>query len=52
MAACSEMGIEALRLAQTSAGRLAYFDFTRAATNVHRLRRVHGSLPHGRHPFR
>ena len=32
MAACSEMGIEALRLADTSAGRLAYFDFTRAGT--------------------
>ncbi len=30
MAACSEMGIEALRLADTSAGRLAYFDFLRA----------------------
>jgi len=27
--ACSEMGIEALRMADTSAGRLAYFDFTR-----------------------
>ena len=31
MAACSEMGVEALRLADTPAGRLAYFDFTRAA---------------------
>ena len=31
MAACSEMGIEALRMGDTSAGRLAYFDFTRAA---------------------
>ncbi len=31
MAACSEMGIEALRMADTPAGRLAYFDFTRAA---------------------
>ena len=31
MAVCSEMGIEALRLADTSAGRLAYFDFTRPA---------------------
>ena len=30
MAACSEMGIEALRMADTPAGRLAYFDFTRA----------------------
>ena len=30
MAACSEMGIEALRLADTPAGRLAYFDFLRA----------------------
>ena len=29
MAACSEMGIEALRMGDTSAGRLAYFDFTR-----------------------
>jgi NADPH-dependent glutamate synthase beta subunit-like oxidoreductase/NADH:ubiquinone oxidoreductase subunit F (NADH-binding)/formate hydrogenlyase subunit 6/NADH:ubiquinone oxidoreductase subunit I len=27
--ACSEMGVEALRMADTSAGRLAYFDFTR-----------------------
>ena len=26
---CSEMGIEALRMAETGAGRLAYFDFTR-----------------------
>jgi len=32
MAACSEMGIEALRMGDTHAGRLAYFDFTRAAT--------------------
>ena len=31
MAACSEMGIEALRMADTPAGRLAYFDFTRPA---------------------
>ncbi len=31
MAACSEMGIEALRMGDTTAGRLAYFDFTRAA---------------------
>ncbi len=29
--ACSEMGIEALRMADTAAGRLAYFDFTRSA---------------------
>ena len=29
--ACSEMGIEALRMADTTAGRLAYFDFTRPA---------------------
>ncbi len=29
MAACSEMGVEALRMADTKAGRLAYFDFTR-----------------------
>ncbi len=28
MAACSEMGVEALRMADTTAGRLAYFDFT------------------------
>lgn len=27
--ACSEMGVEALRMADTSAGRLAYFDFER-----------------------
>ncbi len=32
MAACSEMGVEALRMADTQAGRLAYFDFTRAAS--------------------
>jgi NADH-quinone oxidoreductase subunit F len=32
MAACSEMGIEALRMADTPAHRLAYFDFTRPAT--------------------
>jgi NADH-quinone oxidoreductase subunit F len=31
MAACSEMGVEALRMADTPAHRLAYFDFTRAA---------------------
>ena len=31
MAACSEMGIEALRMADTPTGRLAYFDFTRPA---------------------
>jgi NADPH-dependent glutamate synthase beta subunit-like oxidoreductase/ferredoxin len=31
MAACSEMGVEALRLADTKAGRLAYFDFIRPA---------------------
>jgi NADPH-dependent glutamate synthase beta subunit-like oxidoreductase/formate hydrogenlyase subunit 6/NADH:ubiquinone oxidoreductase subunit I/NADH:ubiquinone oxidoreductase subunit F (NADH-binding) len=29
--ACSEMGVEALRMAETPAGRLAYFDFTRPA---------------------
>ncbi|NWG31874.1 MAG: FAD-dependent oxidoreductase [Rhodocyclaceae bacterium] len=29
--ACSEMGVEALRMADTLAGRLAYFDFTRPA---------------------
>jgi NADH-quinone oxidoreductase subunit F len=31
MVACSEMGIEALRMGETNAGRLAYFDFTRPA---------------------
>jgi NADPH-dependent glutamate synthase beta subunit-like oxidoreductase/formate hydrogenlyase subunit 6/NADH:ubiquinone oxidoreductase subunit I len=31
MAACSEMGVEALRMADTAAGRLAYFDFKRPA---------------------
>jgi len=31
MAACSEMGVEALRMSDTTAGRLAYFDFTRPA---------------------
>ena len=31
MAACSEMGVDALRMADTDAGRLAYFDFTRPA---------------------
>ena len=31
MAACSEMGVEALRMADTKAGRLAYFDFIRPA---------------------
>jgi len=31
MAACSEMGVDALRMADTTAGRLAYFDFTRPA---------------------
>ena len=31
MATCSEMGIEALRMADTPAGRLAYFDFLRPA---------------------
>jgi thioredoxin reductase/ferredoxin len=30
MAACSEMGIDALRMADTTAPRLAYFDFTRS----------------------
>jgi len=29
--ACSEMSVEALRMADTTAGRLAYFDFTRPA---------------------
>ena len=31
MAACSEMGVEALRMADTKAGRLAHLDFTRPA---------------------
>ena len=31
MAACSEMGVEALRMENTKAGRLAYFDFQRPA---------------------
>jgi len=31
MAACSEMGVEALRMGDTTAGRLAYFNFTRPA---------------------
>ena len=31
MATCSEMGINALRMADTMAGRLAYLDFTRPA---------------------
>ena len=31
MTACSEMGVEALRMADTPAGRLAYFDFERPA---------------------
>jgi NADPH-dependent glutamate synthase beta subunit-like oxidoreductase len=31
MVACSEMGVEALRMAETKAGRLAYLDFTRPA---------------------
>ena len=31
MAACSEMGVDALRMADTDAGRLAYFDFIRPA---------------------
>jgi len=31
MAACSEMGVEALRMEDTKAGRLAYFDFQRPA---------------------
>lgn len=31
MVVCSEMGIEALRMGETTAGRLAYFDFTRPA---------------------
>ena len=31
MATCSEMGVEALRMADTKVGRVAYFDFTRPA---------------------
>jgi NADPH-dependent glutamate synthase beta subunit-like oxidoreductase/ferredoxin len=31
MVACSEMGVEALRMADTAAGRLAHFDFLRPA---------------------
>ncbi len=31
MATCSELGVDALRMAETPAGRLAYFDFTRPA---------------------
>jgi NADH-quinone oxidoreductase subunit F len=31
MAACSEMGVEALRMADTPAGRLAHFDYLRPA---------------------
>jgi NADPH-dependent glutamate synthase beta subunit-like oxidoreductase/ferredoxin/NADH:ubiquinone oxidoreductase subunit F (NADH-binding) len=31
MAACSEMGVEALRMADTTAGRLAHFDYLRPA---------------------
>ena len=31
MVACSEMGVNALRMGDTMAGRLAYFDFTRPA---------------------
>ena len=34
MAACSEMGIDALDMADTEAGRLAYFDFTRPAGSL------------------
>lgn len=30
--ACSEMGVEALAMARTAAGRLAYFDFSRPAS--------------------
>ena len=52
MAACSEMGIEALRMADTTAGRLAYLDFTRPGRAVHRLRRLHAGLPDGRDPPR
>jgi len=31
MVACSEMGVEALRMADTGAGRLAHFDYLRPA---------------------
>ena len=41
MATCSEMGVEALRMAETPAGRLAYFDFTPGRRALHRLRCLH-----------
>ena len=46
MAACSEMGVDALRMAGTTAGRLAYFDFI-GRRAVHRLRRLYTGLPDG-----
>ena len=52
MAACSEMGIDALRMADTTAGRLAYFDFTADGGSVHRLRRLHPGVPDRGHPPR
>ena len=47
MVACSEMGVEALRMADTKAGRLAYFDFTRPGRIMHRLWRLYPGLPNG-----
>ena len=52
MAACSEMGARGDRLADTKAGRLAYFDFMRACSAVHWLRRLYAGLPDGRDPHR
>ena len=52
MVTCSEMGIEALRMGDTQAGRLAYFDFDACRAAVHRLRRVHPGVPDRRDPHR
>ena len=52
MAACSEMGIEALRLAETLGRSTGLLRLHAGRDDVHRLRRVHGGLPHGRHPLR
>jgi ferredoxin len=51
-AVCSEMGIDALRMADTTADRLAYFDFHAACGILHRLRCLHTGLPHRRHTHR
>ena len=51
MATCSEMGIEALRMADTPAGRLAYFDFLRPAERCIGCGACTG-LPDGRNPNR